>query len=99
RECLADSLVGNLTIAKRAGKKTGIDRIPRESVDELLEVLSHLDPVLDRKQDHLLEVAGPLVPEEPRPLVVAEIDERHRAAICQAAMQSLARGPKVGKRV
>src|SRR6187200_957838 len=51
----------------------------------------------DRQQHHLLEVAGPLVPEESRALVIADVDERHRAAIGDRTVKSPAERLRVGK--
>ena len=84
---------------KARAKSSAIRPVARERVDDLLQVLSHLDPALDRQQHHLLEVAGPFVPEESRTLVIANVDQRHRAAIRQSAVKSLAEGLRVGKRV
>jgi len=98
-ERLPDPLFGNLTIAKGAREERGIRRVARERLDDPPQVLSHLDPALDRQQHHLLEVAGPFVPEESRTLVIADVDQRHRAAIRPSAVKSPAEGLGVAKPV
>jgi hypothetical protein len=68
-----------------------------QHVDDPSQLLPHFDTALDRQQHHLLEVTRPFVPEESRTLVVAQVDQRHRAAIGQRAVKSAAEPLRVGK--
>ena len=51
-------------VTKRTLRWAGIRRITCEQVDERPKFLSYFDPALNRREDHLLEVPGSLVPEQ-----------------------------------
>jgi len=94
---IADPLPGNLTIAEGALEKLRIGRVARERLRNRTQVLPHLDMTRDRHHHGLLQAAGALVPEEPRPLVITEVDERHRTPVGVRPLEAPADGLRFRK--
>ena len=94
-----DALVGDLRIAEGLAKQLGIPRVGGEDAGQFLQVLPHLEPVLDRHQHHRLEVAAAFIPEEPGPRVKPQVDEVHRMAIRQPACESFAEPVRIDERM
>ena len=97
RERLGEALFVDRRIAERAREQIRVAGLGPQPFEHARQIHAHLDRILDRHHDHLLERLGARVPEE-TVVVQAEIRDRHRVAARRLAAEAATVRLPIGER-